>query len=43
MPLARTWGGGLLASADGIRYVVPVRSIHARPSPNSLVRRGNTG
>ena len=33
VPLAQTWGGGLLASVDGIRFVVPVRSIHTRPSP----------
>lgn len=27
------WGGGLVASVDGMRFVVPVRSLHARPSP----------
>ena len=27
------WGGGLVASADGMRFVVPVRSLYARPSP----------
>jgi TnpA family transposase len=27
------WGGGLVASADGMWFVVPVRSLHARPSP----------
>ncbi|CAI7974465.1 transposase [Frankia sp. Hr75.2] len=26
------WGGGLVAGADGMRFVVPVRSIAARPS-----------
>ena len=29
LPLAPTWGGGEVASADGLRFVVPVRSIHA--------------
>lgn len=28
--LARIWGGGEVASADGLRFVVPVRSINAR-------------
>lgn len=27
------WGGGLVASADGMRFVVPIRSLYARPSP----------
>jgi TnpA family transposase len=31
--LARRWGGGDVATADGIRFVVPVRSIHAGPNP----------
>jgi TnpA family transposase len=26
------WGGGHVASADGMRFVVPVRSLHARPN-----------
>ncbi|GHF58271.1 TnpA family transposase [Deinococcus metalli] len=29
LPLARQWGGGEVASADGLRFVVPVRMIHA--------------
>jgi len=29
LPLAQTWGGGEVASADGLRFVVPVRTIHA--------------
>ena len=37
--LAQVWGGGLLASIDGIRFVVPVRSIHARPSPKFFGRK----
>ncbi len=31
--LARQWGGGDVASADGVRFVVPVRTIHAGPNP----------
>jgi len=29
LPLAQAWGGGEVASADGMRFVVPVRTIHA--------------
>lgn len=43
VPLAQMWGGGLLASVDGIRFVVPVRTIHARPNPKYFGRnRGIT-
>ena len=31
--LAQRWGGGDVASADGLRFVVPVRTIHAGPNP----------
>jgi TnpA family transposase len=31
--LARRWGGGDVASADGLRFIVPVRTIHAGPNP----------
>ena len=31
--LAHAWGGGEVASADGIRFVVPVRTVHAGPNP----------
>jgi TnpA family transposase len=31
--LARAWGGGEVASADGMRFVVPMRSIHSGPNP----------
>jgi TnpA family transposase len=31
--LARRWGGGDVASADGLRFVVPGRTIHAGPNP----------
>lgn len=33
MPITQAWGGGLLASVDGLRFVVPVRTINAGPSP----------
>ena len=29
LSLAQAWGGGEVASADGMRFVVPVRAIHA--------------
>ncbi len=31
--LARAWGGGEVASADGLRFVVPVRTLNAGPNP----------
>src|SRR5664279_3233795 len=37
--LAQTWGGGLVASVDGMRFVVPVRTIHARPNPKYFGRK----
>jgi TnpA family transposase len=37
--LAQAWGGGLVAAVDGIRFVVPVRSIDARPNPKFFGRR----
>ncbi len=33
IPLAQAWGGGQVASADGIRFVVPVKTVHAGPNP----------
>ncbi len=33
VPLAQAWGGGDVASADGLRFVVPIRTIHAGPNP----------
>jgi TnpA family transposase len=41
--LAQKWGGGEVASADGIRFVVPVRTINAGPNPKYFgVGRGVT-
>jgi len=38
--LAQAWGGGLVASVDGMRFVVPVRTVYARPNPKYFGRRG---
>jgi TnpA family transposase len=41
--LVRTWGSGEVASADGLRFVVPIRTIHAGPNPRYFGReRGVT-
>lgn len=32
LPLARTWGGGEVASADGMRFVTPIRTLNAGPN-----------
>jgi TnpA family transposase len=43
IPLVQSWGGGEVASADGLRFVVPVRTIHAGPNPKYFgVERGVT-
>ncbi len=43
IPLAHAWGGGEVASADGIRVVVPVKTVHAGPNPKYFGReRGVT-
>ncbi|UKY47592.1 Tn3 family transposase [Streptomyces inhibens] len=39
IPLAQAWGGGLVASVDGMRFVVPVPSVYARPNPKYFGRR----
>ncbi len=41
IPLAEMWGGGEVASADGLRFVVPVRTINAGPNPKYF--RGGRG
>jgi TnpA family transposase len=33
IPLVHRWGGGEVASADGLRFVVPVKTLHAGPNP----------
>jgi TnpA family transposase len=43
IPLAQAFGGGEVASADGLRFVVPVRTINAGPNPRYFhVERGVT-
>jgi hypothetical protein len=43
IPLVHSWGGGDVASADGMRFVVPVRTVHASPTPKYFGRhRGVT-
>ena len=42
-PLASVWGGGDMASADGMRLVIPVSTIHAGYNPRYFGRqRGST-
>ena len=33
IPLVQQWGGGEVASAEGLRFVVPVRTLHAGSNP----------
>jgi TnpA family transposase len=41
--LARQWGGGEVASADGLRFVVPVKTVNAGPNPKYFgIGRGVT-
>lgn len=43
IPLAQSWGGGRLASVDGLRFKVPVRTVNAAPNPKYFGRgRGIT-
>src|SRR4051794_14419655 len=43
LPIARLWGNGEIASADGVRFVVPSRAIHAGPNPRYFgIGRGTT-
>lgn len=32
LPLVQKWGGGEVASADGMRFIAPVRTVHAGPN-----------
>ncbi len=41
--LAQEWGGGDVASADGLRFVTPIRTINAGPNPKYFnAKRGIT-
>jgi TnpA family transposase len=43
IPIVSQWGGGMLASVDGLRFVVPVQTINAGPSPKYFgYKRGIT-
>jgi len=43
LELARRWGGGEVASADGLRFVVPIRTLNAGHNPKYFgVGRGVT-
>ena len=37
--LARLWGGGQVAAVDGMRFVVPIRTVDARPNPKYFGRK----
>ncbi|WSN44096.1 Tn3 family transposase [Streptomyces sp. NBC_01334] len=39
VPIVEHWGKGLLASVDGLRFVVPVRTINAAPSPKYFAKK----
>lgn len=40
LALANRWGGGDVASADGMRFVTPIRTIHAGRNPEYFPRGG---
>jgi TnpA family transposase len=43
IPLVQAWGGGEVASADGLRFVVPIQTLHAGPNPKYFgYKRGAT-
>ncbi|MFJ6438571.1 Tn3 family transposase [Streptomyces sp. NPDC091416] len=43
VPIVQFWGNGLLASVDGLRFVVPVQSISTAPNPKYFgYKRGIT-
>ena len=44
IPIVEHWGGGLVVSVDGLRFVVPVKSLWAAPNPRyfGLRHRGAT-
>lgn len=39
IPLAEVWGGGEVASVDGLRFVVPVKTLSAGPNPKYFGRQ----
>lgn len=39
IPLAQLWGGGMVASVDGMRFVVPVNTVYAGHNPRYFGRK----
>ena len=39
LPLAQLWGGGMVASVDGMRFVVPTQTIYAGHNPRYFGRK----
>jgi TnpA family transposase len=39
VPIVQFWGKGLLAFVDGLRFVVPTRTINAAPSPKYFAKK----
>lgn len=39
IPLARAWGGGMVASIDGLRFVVPTQTVHSGHNPRYFGRK----
>lgn len=35
VPIVQYWGDGLLASVDGLRFAIPVRTVNAAPGPSA--------
>lgn len=42
LSLAKKWGGGEVASADGMRFVAPIRTITQDQTVNTLVPTGGS-
>ena len=44
IPIVKHWGGGMVVSVDGLRFVVPVKSLWAGPNPRyfGIRHRGAT-
>ena len=41
VPFAQVWGGGMLASVDGLQFVVPPRTINAGPRQSTSLQAGH--
>jgi TnpA family transposase len=39
VPIVQYWGKGLFASVDGLRFVVPFRTISSAPSPKYFAKK----